>query len=148
MSLNDTHRRNSIPVDILMIILDYLDKADLVIICLLNKTCFSCTQDVLYRNMKSVCHKACWTLSTSPHLARRVRLFSFATTDAISRLDAAPVNYVNAHLSTALRNMTSLRKLSLFIGGDSDILDGCTFKLEALYGDFAHGESFRKFLNS
>src|SRR5277367_3662975 len=111
MSLNDMHRCNSIPVDILRIILDYLDKADLVTMCLLNKTCCSCAQDVLYRNMKSVCRKAYCTLSASPHLAKRVRLFAFATNDAISRLDATPVNYVNAHLAKALRNMTSLRKL-------------------------------------
>ena len=44
--------------------------------------------------------------------------------------------------------MTSLRKLALFIGGGSDILDGCTFKLETLSGDFIHDKSFRKFLNS
>jgi hypothetical protein len=63
-------------------------------------------------------------------------------------LDTTPANYVNASLITALRNMTSLRKLVLYIGGDSDILDGCTFKLEALSCDFAHDESFRKFLNN
>src|ERR1700728_3745559 len=44
--------------------------------------------------------------------------------------------------------MTSLRKLMLFNGGDSDILDGCTFKLETFSSDFTLGESFRKFLNS
>jgi hypothetical protein len=44
--------------------------------------------------------------------------------------------------------MTSLRKLTLFNGGDSDILDGCTFKLETFSSDFTLGESFRKFLNS
>jgi hypothetical protein len=57
-------------------------------------------------------------------------------------------NYVNASLTTALRNMTSLRKLVLFVGGSLDILDRCTFKLEALVGDFIEGESLRKFLNS
>jgi hypothetical protein len=44
--------------------------------------------------------------------------------------------------------MTPLRKLALFIGGYSNILDGCTFKLEAFSSDFTYGESFRKFLNS
>jgi len=38
--------------------------------------------------------------------------------------------------------------LALFIGGDSNILDGCTFKLEAFSSDFTYSESFRKFLNS
>jgi hypothetical protein len=116
--------------------------------CLLNKVCCSCAQDVLYRDMESVRYKAYWTLSTSPHLARRVRLFSFAARNPRSMINATPVNYVNAPLATALRNMTSLRKLALFIGGDSDILDECTFKLETLSCDFTHGESFRKFLNS
>jgi hypothetical protein len=139
-------RRYSIPVDILRILLDYLDKADLVTVCLLNKTCCSCVQDVLYRNMQFVCHKAYRTLSKSPHLARRVRLFLFSTIHLISIRDVAPVNYKS--LSKALRNMTSLRKLALFIGGDSDILDGCTFKLEALSVDFAYDKSFHKFLNN
>ena len=61
---------------------------------------------------------------------------------------ATPFYYVNAPLATALRSMASLRKLVLFIGGSSDILDGCTFKLEVLCGDFIHSESLRKFLNS
>jgi hypothetical protein len=122
--------------------------------CLLNKTCCSSVQDVLYREMNFVCHKACRTLSKSPHLARRVQrfsfaqLFSFATNDPISVIEALPVKYVNKSLAKGLRNMTSLRELALFIGGGSDILAGCTFKLEALSGDFIHNKSFRKFLNS
>jgi hypothetical protein len=55
---------------------------------------------------------------------------------------------VNTYLVVALRNMTSLRDLKLFKGGNSDIFDGCTFKLETLSGDFTHGESFHTFLNS
>jgi hypothetical protein len=131
-------------------ILDYLDIADLVTMCLLNKACCSCVQDVLYRDMTTACHKACRTLSKSPHLARRVQLFSFTTYDPLSKFtfDAPPVKYVNKSLAKALRNMTSLRKLALFIGGGSGILDGCTFKLETLVGDFIHDKSFRKFLNS
>jgi hypothetical protein len=63
-------------------------------------------------------------------------------------IDATPLDYANAPLAIALRSMTSLRKLVLFIGGSSDILDGCTFKLEVLCGDFIHSESLSKFLNS
>ena len=76
-------------------------------------------------------------------------MFSFSIYDSISmsKLNVS-FNYVNASLTTALRNMTSLRKLVLFVGGGLDILDGCTFKLEALVGDFIQGESLRKFLNS
>jgi hypothetical protein len=75
-------------------------------------------------------------------------LFSFATNDPLSVVQALPVKYVNKSLAKAFRNMTSLRKLALFIGGGSDILDGCTFKLEGLAGDYIHGKSFHKFLNS
>ena len=116
--------------------------------CLLNKACCSCVQDVLYRKMNLASHKACRTLSKSPHLARRVQRFSFATNDPFSVVQALPVKYVNKTLAKALRNMTSLRKLVLIVGGGLDVLDGCTFKLEALAGDFTHDESFRKFLNS
>src|ERR1700728_4615386 len=41
----------SIPVDILRIILEHLDQDDLAKICLLNKICCSCSQDVLYRDI-------------------------------------------------------------------------------------------------
>jgi hypothetical protein len=116
--------------------------------CLLNKACCSCVQDVLYRDINPACHKACRTLSKSPHLARRVQFFSFAVDDPISVLHDLPAKYVNKPLAKALRSMTSLRKLLLIIGGGSDILDGCTFKLEFLCGDFIHDKSFRKFLNS
>src|ERR1700733_12534021 len=87
---------NSIPIDILRIILDHLNKADLVTICLLNKVCCSCAQDVLYRDVKSSSHKSYRTLSTSPHLARRVRMFSFSIYDLIpiSKLGMS-FNYVN-----------------------------------------------------
>jgi hypothetical protein len=125
--------------------LDDLDKADLATICLLNKVCCSCAQDVLYRDMKSVCPKAHWTLSTSRHLARRVRSFSFST--EISIRGATPVNYVKKTLAKALRNMTSLRNLKLLMGRDSNILDGCSFKLEVFSSDFAYDKSLRKFLN-
>jgi hypothetical protein len=112
--------------------------------CLLNKVCCPCAQDVLYRDIQLYYRNAYRTLATSPHLARRVRLFSFAT----ANLDATPASYVNTSLITALRNMTSLRKLVLYISKDSGILDGRTFKLEALSGDFAYKKYFRKFFNS
>jgi hypothetical protein len=138
------HRRNSIPVDILRVILEYLDKADLATMCLLNKVCCSCAQDVLYRDMEFACRKLHWTLSTSPHLARRVRSFSFSAPERL----AISASDVNAYLPSSLRYMTALRNLALFISENSDILDGCTFKLETLSSGFALDESFRKFLNS
>jgi hypothetical protein len=116
--------------------------------CLLNKVCCSCAQDVLYRDIEFVGVQACRTLYWSRHLARRVRSFSFSTTDPIKARRVISASDVNAYLAIALRNMTSLRKLTVFNGGDSDILDGCTFKLETLSSDFTLSESFRKFLNS
>ena len=100
--------------------------------------------------MEFVGPKACRTLSTSPHLTRRVRSFSFSfsTTDRNTARRDISASDVNTYLVVALRNMTSLRDLKLFKGGNSDIFDGCTFKLETLSGDFTHGESFHTFLNS
>ena len=43
--------RSEIPVDILLNILEYVDKAGLATICLLNKICCSCSQDLLYRDI-------------------------------------------------------------------------------------------------
>src|ERR1700733_7180948 len=69
----------SIPIDILHLILDHVDKADLLTACLLNKICCSCSQGVLYRNIKVDTLRAgkqvCRTLAQSTHLARRVRWF-------------------------------------------------------------------------
>jgi hypothetical protein len=50
--VNNANAMPSIPVDILLLILDHVDKADLLTICLLNKICCSCSQDVLYRNIR------------------------------------------------------------------------------------------------
>jgi hypothetical protein len=140
-------RHNSIPVDILRNILGHLGKADLATMCLLNKVCCSCAQDVLYRDIEYIDLEACRTFSKSPHLAKRVRSFSFST-DRNTAHRAISASDVNAYLATSLRDLTSLRNLSLFKCEDSDILDGCTFKLETLSSDFALDESFRKFLNS
>jgi F-box domain len=64
-----------IPIDVLEHILGHLDQASLAKICQLNKSCCSCAQDVLYRNIRiSENFKVCDTLAQSTHLARRVRL--------------------------------------------------------------------------
>src|ERR1700728_3958695 len=129
----------SIPVDVLRLILEHVDTADLVKICLLNKICCSCSQDVLYRNFESWDYwspknaKLYWTLAQSTHLARRVRSFETSCGDL--------------RLGKALQNMSSLRSLNI-VGDDSSILDGCTFKLDSFSCRLPYDEALLKFLNS
>jgi hypothetical protein len=132
--------RSEIPVDVLLNILDHVDKAGLATICLLNKICCSCSQDVLYRDIcienLARTHRVQRTLAQSTHLARKVRSFES--------------DYCDADLATALRNMKSLRILKLSTDFDMDILEGCTFKLdsfECLYLN-NYGKSLPKFLSS
>src|SRR6202035_205259 len=89
----------SIPVDILRIILEHFDQDDLARICLLNKICCSCAQDILYRNIYFPNLLVCHTLAESAHLARRVRSFT--------------VRGWHPELDQALQNMTCLRSLTL-----------------------------------
>jgi hypothetical protein len=126
----------SIPVDILCIILEHLDQDDLTRMCLLNKICCSCSQDVLYRNIYLPKILVCDTLAQSTHLARRVRSFT--------------VRGRRRALAQALRNMTCLRSLTLlgFTKSSKDVLDGCTFSLDTLTCKFQYDESLLKFLQS
>jgi hypothetical protein len=125
----------SIPVDILLAILEHLDPADLARICLLNKICCSCSQDILYRDIYLPNIRVCHTLAQSTHLARRVR--SFATIDE------------HPELAKALRNMTCLRSLTLLNAHvSSNVLDGCTFSLDIFICEFSYSEPLSKFLQS
>jgi hypothetical protein len=126
----------SIPVDILRNILEHVDRAGLLKMCLLNKICCSCSQDVLYRNIFCRENKRiCRTLVKSSHLARRVRSFSLYAYDE--------------ELAKILRNMTSLRSLALGdYGSVSNLMDGCTFKLESLSCFYDFDEPLHKFLCS
>jgi hypothetical protein len=125
----------SIPVDILRNILEHVEIADLLKMCLLNKICCSCSQDVLYRDIYCADNRICRTLVQSSHLARRVRMFLLYEHDE--------------ELAKVLRNMTSLRNLSLgFLGSVSNLMDGCTFKLESLSCFYDLDESLHKFLCS
>jgi hypothetical protein len=127
----------SIPVDVLRMILEYLDPDDLATMCLLNKICCSCSQDVLYRNVDGG-SLACRTLAQHTHLARRVHAFE---RDAFGQPDDGSIT------ANAFRNMSSLRHL-VISGIDPYVLEGCTFKLVSLDCDFDDNEGFRKFLNS
>ena len=118
----------------LRMILEHVDKADLAKICLLNKICCSCSQDVLYREIYPNTHVGVvQALAHSTDLARRVRSFEFFNCEDVDM---------------ALQNMSSLRRLCLWHIDDASILDGCTFKLDSFAYSFHYDESLRKFLNS
>jgi hypothetical protein len=124
----------SIPVDVLREILEHVRKADLAILCMVNKIFCSCSQDVLYREIHYPHKCVTLTLAASTDLARRVR--SFKTTHS------------SPELATALRNMSSLRSLDLHYIVDESVLDGCTFKLDSFTCSFPYSESLQKFLNN
>jgi len=124
----------SIPVDILRNIMEHVDRAGLFKMCLLNKICCSCSQDVLYRDILYPNKSITLTLARSTVLARRVRSFHISG------------DY--PELATALRNMSSLRSLGLRRIGDESILDGCTFKLDSFSTTLPNSESFQNFLNN
>jgi hypothetical protein len=131
--------RSEIPVDVLLNILDYVDKAGLAIMCRVNKICCSCSQDVLYRDIQCDIHMfECVhrTLAQSTHLARKVRSYD--------------PRYCGSDLAMALRNMTSLRILKLPPAFNMDILDDCTFKLDSFECSYLNDyrESFPKFISS
>jgi hypothetical protein len=125
----------SIPVDVFRLILEHVSRRDLVKLCLLNKICCSCSQDVLYRDLnRGIGEFVCRTLAQSTHLAKRVRSFE--------------IFREHPSLPEALRNMSSLRRLSFrFFRPRSTTLEGCTFKLDSLIFQFPFDE-LRKFLNS
>jgi hypothetical protein len=122
----------SIPIDVLREILEHVRKADLATLCRVNKICCTYSQDVLYRDIGYV--GAIQTLAQSTDLARRVRSFV--------------ADCVYPELGTALRNMSSLRRLNLDGFADVSILDGCTFKLDSFTCYLPYSESLQKFLNS
>src|SRR6202035_5766328 len=99
----------TIPIDILLHILENVDKAGLLTICLLNKVCCSYSQDVLYRDIRTRGYiktvRVCQTLARSTHLAIRVRSFKIRSHDAVKGYER--------YLQKSLQNMTYLRHLHL-----------------------------------
>jgi hypothetical protein len=109
----------SIPIDILLHILEHVDKADLLTICLLNKICCSCSQDVLYRDIliPISSHQIFQTLTDSTHLTKRVRSLKMEFIG------------MEQELLLIFPNMINLRHLSLGYGIDLNVLEGCTSEL-------------------
>jgi hypothetical protein len=125
----------SIPVDVLREILEHVRRTDLPALCRVNKIFCSYSQDVLYRDIENEDADAIQILAESTDLARRVHSFQ-ATGDY-------------QELATALRNMSSLRRLDLeSIADETSVLDECTFKLESFNTTLSNSESLQKFLNS
>src|SRR6202035_2440185 len=139
----------SIPVDILHHILEHVDKASLAKMCLVNKVCCSCSQDILYRDIQiraydSSSTRLCQTLSESTHLAKRVRSFEMIDFDGEDR------DVIDEVLRKSLQNMTRLRSLSfLYSDPNFGILDGCTFKLDSFHSEeYYSQDELRRFLCS
>jgi hypothetical protein len=112
----------SIPVDVLLLILEHVDMATLATMCKVNQICCSCSQDVLYREIrisKRSGFRVCRTLAQSTHLARRVRSLK---TPHIH-------GYPDPNLRGALQNMINLRHLDSGHCNIFNLLEGCTFTL-------------------
>jgi hypothetical protein len=135
----------SIPVDVLRLILEHVDKATLVTMCRLNKVCSSCSQDVLYRGIRVDVKdtRVFQTLAQSTHLAKRVRLFEIR---GYGLLD-----WKEREFRKSLQNMTCLRILRILLVYsyiDFSVLEGCTFNLVSFACDYFYPEPLHQFLHS
>jgi hypothetical protein len=129
----------SIPVDVLLVILEHADKATLITMCKVNKVCCSCSQDVLYREIRV--HRRSefrvyQLLAQSTHLARRVRSFKIPYIHD----DDCP------NLHGALQNMINLCRLDLGYSRISNFLEGCTFTLLSFSCNDAQSQELYQFL--
>ena len=145
--------RSQIPVDILLDILDNLNKSDLATMCRLNKLCCALIQPILFRDIRIQFHESkdfdkrgfalCETLSQSPHLARCVRSFSVRIYEILMPFGAKVVE--------TLEFLPSLRHLGLNVHNDfTGQLNGRTFsfKLESFSFYLPYDTDLRNFLNS
>jgi hypothetical protein len=153
--------KSHIPIDILLIILDNLDKSDVATMCRLNKLCCTFSQPILFRNIRidyrevvyfdeglTIKHDRRWfslceTLSQSPHLSRCVRSFFVKVMDMSTR-------FLTKIMET-LEFLPSLRHLGLSVYNDfNHPLKGRTFsfKLESFSFNLSYDTHLRDFLNS
>jgi hypothetical protein len=132
---------SNLPVEVLRMILENVDKTDLLTLCRVNKVCCSCSQHILYRNISSYGPsgpKVWGTLAQSTHLARHVRSFSAYYPRSIDQPNVPAM---------AMQNMSSLRSLKL-LRVRHTILDECTFKLDSFITDSPLSEYLQNFLNN
>jgi F-box-like len=130
---------SKLSVEVLQMILENVDKADLATVCQVNRLFCACAQDLLYRNITfrlRDSEKVIRTLARSTHLCRRVRSFSAMHLDVIQR----------KRMIKAFQSMSSLRSLTLEIVHDPyiSILDVYTLELESfsfeLYADICYSD--------
>jgi hypothetical protein len=124
----------SIPIDVLLEILGHVRETDLATLCRVNKIFCSCSLDLLYREIRVRDMRVIPTLAQSKDLARRVCSFE--------------MKLPSPELATALKNMSSLRMLSLMGVDDASILDGCTFELDSFGGEIRNSEPLQIFLKN
>jgi hypothetical protein len=152
--------RSQIPVDVMLIILDNLDKSDIATMCRLNKICCAFSQPVLFRDIRIQFHETadsdqvfsikhdqgfalCETLSQSPHLARCVRSLSVRVFETSNRFQTM--------IAETLEFLPSLRHLGLSVYFNfTRLLNGRTFsfKLESFSFNLSYDTHLRNFLNS
>jgi hypothetical protein len=144
--------RSQIPVDIMLIILDNLDKSDISTMCRLNKICCALAQPIIFRDIRLQFDEnkdfgksgfaLCETLSQSPHLARCVRSLSVWVYEKSM--------HFAAKIAETLEFLPSLRHLGLKVHDDlAQQLNGRTFsfKLESL-SLYYYDTRLQNFLNS
>jgi hypothetical protein len=129
----------SIPIDVLRLILEHADKSSLA------KICCSCSQHILYRNIRierPSDSQVYQTLAETTHLASRVRSFEIMYYNSVERHELLD-------LKKALQSMTCLRILRLIHGIPiHDVLEGCTFRLVEFACVYSTWEPVYQFLLS
>ena len=148
--------RSQIPVDILLIILDNLDKSDIATMCRLNKLCCAFSQPILFRDIhiefqervpffsikNERLYALCEALSQSPYLSRCVRSFSVRIYEISRRFQTK--------IAETLEFLPSLRHLGLYVYFNfTRLLKGRTFsfKLES-FSFYSSNTDIQEFLNS
>lgn len=136
----------SIPVDILLEILQETSRSELPTLCRVSRSFRHHAADFLYRDISSPnILDVCTTLTRSPELAARVKHFEVSR-PSITRFILDDSKFVL--IRDALRCLSNLRSLSLrFPGRYSWILEGCTFRIEHFFCSIACDDGLVRFLN-
>ena len=135
-----------IPVDVMVAILEHVDRSDLPSLCRVNKIVCRYSKDVLYRHVDlsaANVMSACCTICNAPDLASRVTSFSLR--------GGADVSSYLGVVQDVLAIMTRLRTLKLFIGPHGSWIlpepKACPFRLHSFACGFAYNSELVTFLN-